>query len=79
MEAAMRSPEGRVGMGGGDDRLETGVVAGVGGFDPNHAKPGVGTTSMRDRLGAVGGEVTIVSSPGRGMRVIGRIPVARLE
>jgi hypothetical protein len=30
---------------------------------------------MRDRLAAVGGELAIVSAPGKGTRVIGRIPL----
>jgi signal transduction histidine kinase len=45
------------------------------GFDPLHATGGIGMTSMRDRLGAVGGDVAIVSRPGHGTRVIGRIPI----
>jgi signal transduction histidine kinase len=45
------------------------------GFDAETADPGVGFTSMQDRLAAVGGELAIISSPGRGTRVIGRIPV----
>ena len=45
------------------------------GFDSRTASPGVGQTSMRDRLAAVGGELTIVSTPGSGTRVIGRIPL----
>jgi signal transduction histidine kinase len=44
------------------------------GFDSVTACPGVGFTSMHDRLAAVGGELTIVSAPGRGTRVIGTIP-----
>jgi signal transduction histidine kinase len=46
------------------------------GFDSRTAPAGVGFTSMRDRLAAVSGELAIVSSPGRGTRVIGRIPLA---
>jgi signal transduction histidine kinase len=45
------------------------------GFDPAAALPGVGLTSMRDRLDAVGGELAVVSAPGHGTRVIGRIPL----
>jgi signal transduction histidine kinase len=45
------------------------------GFDPARVTSGVGFTSMRDRLAAVGGELEITSSPGRGTRVTGTIPV----
>ncbi len=46
------------------------------GFDERAASPGVGLTSMRDRLAAVGGVLAIVSAPGKGTRVVGRIPLA---
>ena len=45
------------------------------GFDAATATRGMGLTSMHDRLAAVGGELAIVSSPGQGTRVIGRIPL----
>ena len=45
------------------------------GFDPPTVTSGVGLTSMRDRLAAVGGEVTIRSRPGHGTRVSARIPL----
>jgi signal transduction histidine kinase len=44
------------------------------GFDPSATCPGAGFTNMRDRVSAVGGELTIVSSPGKGARIIGTIP-----
>ena len=46
------------------------------GFDRDQVVPGLGLSSMRDRLAAVGGELTIVSSPGHGTRIIGAIPLA---
>ena len=47
------------------------------GFEPDLVEAGVGLTSMRDRLAAVGGELHVVSALGRGTRVIGRIPLDR--
>jgi signal transduction histidine kinase len=46
------------------------------GFDAIHAKPGAGLTNMSDRLGAVGGMVTIDSQLGIGTRVKGAVPLA---
>jgi signal transduction histidine kinase len=46
------------------------------GFDPQTVTGGVGFTSMRDRVAAVGGEVTIESRPGHGTRVRASIPLA---
>jgi signal transduction histidine kinase len=45
------------------------------GFNPDHVRGGVGLTSIRDRLAAVRGQLSIVSSVGRGTRVIGTIPL----
>jgi signal transduction histidine kinase len=47
------------------------------GFTPEAVEPGVGLTSMKDRLAAVGGQLHIVSAPGSGTRVVGRIPLDR--
>ena len=46
------------------------------GFDTAAAAGGIGLTSMRDRLAAVGGELAITSGPGRGTRVVAKIPLA---
>jgi signal transduction histidine kinase len=44
------------------------------GFDPASTPAGSGLQNMADRLEALGGEVRVESSPGRGTVVIGRIP-----
>jgi len=45
------------------------------GFDPTVSSYGTGLQGMSDRLEALGGSLQIVSSPGEGTRVIGRLPV----
>jgi signal transduction histidine kinase len=45
------------------------------GFDPARAKRGAGLANMTDRLGAIGGTLRIESSPGRGARITGTIPI----
>lgn len=50
------------------------VDAGIG-FDPAATPMGAGTDNLRERLEAVGGTLTIHSTPGAGTVVEGRIPV----
>jgi signal transduction histidine kinase len=45
------------------------------GFDVARSSPGAGLTNMSDRLGAVGGKLTVESDPGAGTRVRGAIPL----
>jgi signal transduction histidine kinase len=45
------------------------------GFDPSQITAGSGLQGMADRLAAVGGSLVVDSSPGRGTRVAGRVPV----
>ena len=47
------------------------------GFDPATAVRGAGLQNMADRLGAVGGTLSIRSTPGQGTDVGGRVPVAQ--
>jgi signal transduction histidine kinase len=61
-----------LGRSDGDARFA--VVDDGGGFDAASAGDGLGLVSMRDRIGAVGGELEVVSSPGRGTAVRGRAP-----
>ena len=44
------------------------------GFDPDGSVAAMGFVSMRDRIGAVGGDVEIVSQTGRGTTVRGVVP-----
>jgi len=46
------------------------------GFEQGARRLGPGLTSIGDRLGALGGRLTISSEPGRGTRVSGTIPLA---
>jgi signal transduction histidine kinase len=47
------------------------------GFDlATGAHHGHGFVNMRDRVGAIGGSITVESSPGHGTKIIGRIPLA---
>ena len=45
------------------------------GFEPGAGRGGVGVANMRDRVGALGGQLHIESAPGRGTRVIGGVPL----
>lgn len=45
-----------------------------GGFDADNTAPGSGLQNMADRLDALGGEISIESSPGRGTTVTGLLP-----
>ena len=46
------------------------------GFDSSARIAGFGLVSMHDRIAAVGGELSVDSSPGRGTTVLGSIPVS---
>jgi signal transduction histidine kinase len=47
------------------------------GFDPSAAESSAGVQNMRDRIGALGGSIIVISSPGAGTSVAGSVPVDR--
>jgi signal transduction histidine kinase len=47
------------------------------GFDPHTEPQGSGLTNMSDRLGALGGRLSLVSAAGDGTRVAGAVPLDR--
>jgi signal transduction histidine kinase len=57
------------------DELSFEVTDDGSGFDTGVGPAGVGVTNMRDRVGAIGGSLTIASSPGNGTTVSGSLPL----
>jgi len=49
------------------------------GFDTAAARNGSGLQGMSDRLDAIGGRLDVVSAPGAGTTVMGRLSVGRAE
>ena len=49
------------------------------GFDVARTRDGIGLQNMRDRLGAIGGRVDVLSDPGKGTLVAAWAPVRRLS
>jgi len=62
-----------------DGRLEFRVHDDGAGFDPDTTGYGTGLQGMADRLDAVGGTLKVVSAPGAGTSVVGRVPARELE
>jgi signal transduction histidine kinase len=60
-----------------DDGLQFEVRDDGAGFDTETQPHGAGITNMSDRLGALGGRLSIRSSPGDGTRVTGVVPLER--
>jgi signal transduction histidine kinase len=67
---------GRSGTGDGADELAFTVADDGAGFDPDGpAGRGHGFVNMSDRVGAIGGTLTVDAAPGEGTRISGVIPV----
>jgi signal transduction histidine kinase len=58
------------------DRVDLSVADNGVGFQPGAGSDGIGLVTMRDRIGAVGGELEVVSEPGKGVTVHVVIPHA---
>lgn len=63
----------------GEQRLAFEVSDDGRGFDPATAARAAGLHNLDDRIGALGGQVTVVSSPGQGTTVAGAIPARPLS
>jgi signal transduction histidine kinase len=61
------------------DRIDLGVTDDGLGFHDGSRSDGIGLVTMRDRIGAVGGEVEIVSKPREGVTVHAIVPEAPLH
>jgi len=61
-----------------DGHLRFEVADDGGGFDPEQVARGQGLSNLEDRVGALGGEVTIGSSCDQGTRIVGTLPAQPL-
>jgi signal transduction histidine kinase len=57
--------------------IQFAIVDDGAGFDPGERPRGIGMMSMRDRIGAVGGDLEIVAAPAHGTVIRGHVPAAR--
>jgi signal transduction histidine kinase len=63
---------------GADGRLVVEIADDGAGYDATEHAEGHGFTNMRDRLGAIGGELEVRSAPGEGTRLVLSIPAEPL-
>jgi PAS domain S-box-containing protein len=60
--------------------LELTVADDGAGFDPHRQlRPSLGLASMRERIEALGGTLSLASAPGRGTTIVARLPVQEVE
>jgi len=64
---------------GGSGELTFSVTDDGRGFDKALTALGAGLQNMSDRLAALGGSIDIESEPGRGTRIVGRLPARPVE
>ena len=71
--------EGHLELSGHADQIALCVSDAGTGFDPELAKekPGLGLISMRERLRAVGGQLSVESRPSRGTQICARVPLSK--
>jgi signal transduction histidine kinase len=70
----------RVELGERDGMLQFAVIDDGRGYDPGVAHESAGVQNMTDRMGALGGSLSIESAPGRGTSVTGEVPLrARVD
>jgi signal transduction histidine kinase len=62
-----------------DGRLALAVSDDGAGFDPAAAASGAGLQNMSDRVEALGGELSIVSAPGKGTTVMASLPLSLID
>jgi signal transduction histidine kinase len=62
-----------------DGWLEVRVADDGDGFDPAAALEGMGLSNMRERIRALGGELTITSAPEQGTTVLARAPIQQSD
>ena len=58
-----------------DERLVFEIADDGAGFDPARVAESHGFVNMRDRVGALGGELVVESTPGQGTKVVGALPL----
>lgn len=64
-----------IGLSSSEGTLRFEVVDDGAGFDADGSPVSAGLQNMADRIGALGGELSVESAPGRGTKVVGAVPI----